>query len=159
MTRFEKSPSGETFRLLITPNVALSARQSRLIISGLVSYGVAVALAATALGAWPVLPFLGFELMVLAIAWSIVRCHSRDFEELCADERYVDIRLQRGHRGRSCRFLRYWTRVDLQAALWRGHPSRLHIRSHGRCVEIGHDLTEEDRIELARRLDRLLATT
>ena len=159
MTRFEKSQSGESFRILITPNVALSARQSRLIISGLVSYGTVAALVATALGAWPVLPFLGFELMVLAIAWSIVRCHSRDFEELCADERYVDIRLQRGHRDQSCRFLRYWTRVDLQAALWRGHPSRLHIRSHGRCVEIGHDLTEEDRIELAQRLDCLLVTT
>ena len=78
MTRFEKSESGETFRLLITPNVALSARQSRLIISGLVSYGVAGALAATALGAWPVLPFFGFELMVLGIGWSIVRRRSRD---------------------------------------------------------------------------------
>ena len=42
MTRFEKSQSSESFRLLITPNVALSARQSRLIISGLVSYGAAV---------------------------------------------------------------------------------------------------------------------
>ena len=59
MTRFEKSQSGESFRLLITSNVALSARQSRLIISGLVSYGTAAALVATALGAWPVLPFLG----------------------------------------------------------------------------------------------------
>ena len=159
MTRFEKSPSGETFRLLITPNVALSARQSRLVISGLVSYGIAVALAATALGAWPVLPFFGFELMVLAIGWSIVRRRSRDYEELCVTERHVDIRLHRGHHDRSCRFLRYWTRVDLQAAHWRGHPSRLHIGSHGRCVEIGHDLTEEDRIELAQRLDCLLATT
>ena len=97
--------------------------------------------------------------MVLGIAESIARCRSRDFEELCVNERHVDIRLQRGHRDRSYRFLRYWTRVDLQAALWRGHPSRLHIGSHGRCVEIGRDLTEKDRIELARRLDRLLATT
>ena len=159
MTRFEKSQSGESFRLLITPNVALSARQSWLIISGLVAYSAVAALAATALGAWPVLPFFGFELMVLAIAWSMVRCRSRDYEELCVNERHVDIRLQRGHRDRSCRFLRYWTRVDLQAAHWRGHPSRLHIGSHGRCVEIGHDLTEEDRIELAQRLDCLLATT
>ncbi len=159
MTRFEKSPSGEAFRLLITPNVALSARQSRLIISGLVSYGIAAALVATALGGWPVLPFFGVELMVLGIGWSIVRRHSRDFEELRADERHVDIRLQHGHHDRTCRFLRYWTRVDLQAAHWRGHPSRLHIGSHGRCVEIGHDLTEEDRIELAQRLDCLLVTT
>jgi uncharacterized membrane protein len=97
--------------------------------------------------------------MVLGIAGAIARCRSRNCEELCVDERHVDIPLQRGHRDRTCRFLRYWTRVDLQAALWRGHPSRLHIDLHGRCVEIGHDLTEEDRIELAHRLDRLLATT
>ncbi|HAN59396.1 MAG TPA: hypothetical protein DCQ11_00965, partial [Gammaproteobacteria bacterium] len=64
--------------------------------------------------------FFGIELMVLGIAESIARCRSRDFEELCVNERHVDIRLQRGHRDRSYRFLRYWTRVDLQAALWRG---------------------------------------
>ncbi len=58
MTRFEKSQSGESFRILMTPNVALSARQSRLIISGLVSYGTAAALVATALGAWSPVPSL-----------------------------------------------------------------------------------------------------
>jgi hypothetical protein len=56
MTRFEKSQSGEFFRLLITSNVALSARQFRLIIGGLVSYYTATALVATALGAWPPAP-------------------------------------------------------------------------------------------------------
>jgi len=53
MTRFEKSQSGESFRILMTPNLALSARQSRLIISGLVSYGT---VAATAWGAWSPVP-------------------------------------------------------------------------------------------------------
>ncbi|MDP6079280.1 MAG: hypothetical protein QF435_04380 [Arenicellales bacterium] len=56
MTRFEKSQSGESFRILMTPNVVLSARQSRPIISGLVSYGTAAALVATALGAWSPVP-------------------------------------------------------------------------------------------------------
>ena len=107
----------------------------------------------------PAYVIFGFELMILGIGWSIVRRRSRDYEQLCVTERHVDIRLHRGHHDRSCRFLRYWTRVDVQAAYWRGHPSRLHIGSHGRCVEIGHDLTEEDRIELAQRLDCLLATT
>ncbi|HIG13647.1 MAG TPA: DUF2244 domain-containing protein [Gammaproteobacteria bacterium] len=55
------------------------------------------------------------------------------------------------HTGQRLRWLRRrWAR---------GHPSRLYIDSHGRCVEIGHDLTEEDRIELAHRLGRLLPTT
>jgi uncharacterized membrane protein len=50
----------------------------------------------------------------------------------------------------------YWTRVRLEAGSWRGWPSRLLIGSHGREVELGAFLNEDERRALARRLTELL---
>jgi uncharacterized membrane protein len=50
----------------------------------------------------------------------------------------------------------YWVRVRLEPGLWRGWPSRLLIGSHGRCVEIGAFLNEDERRVLAQRLMELL---
>jgi uncharacterized membrane protein len=52
-------------------------------------------------------------------------------------------------------FPRHWARVRLvRARGW--HPSRLLIESHGRAVEIGGLLTEEERRGLHLRLRRLV---
>ena len=58
--------------------------------------------------------------------------------------------------GPPARFHPYWARVSLQPGAWRGAPSRLLVRSHGREVEIGAFLNDEERSELAQRLKTLL---
>ena len=59
--------------------------------------------------------------------------------------------------GAAVRFHPYWARLSLQPGRWRGAPSRLLVRSHGREVEIGAFLNDEERRDLARRLSGLLA--
>jgi uncharacterized membrane protein len=51
----------------------------------------------------------------------------------------------------------YWAQLTLQPGRWRGWPSRLLLRSHGRSVEIGAFLNEAEREQLALRLSTLLA--
>ena len=51
----------------------------------------------------------------------------------------------------------YWVRLALQQGRWRGWPSRLLVCSHGREVEIGAFLNEDERRALAQRLSALLA--
>jgi uncharacterized membrane protein len=60
-------------------------------------------------------------------------------------------------KGPAARFHPYWARVSLQPGAWRGAPSRLLVRSHGRELEIGAFLNDEERSGLAKRLARLLA--
>ena len=55
------------------------------------------------------------------------------------------------------RFHPYWVRLSLQPGNWRGAPERLLVRSHGREVEIGAFLNDEERSVLADRLSGLLA--
>ena len=107
------------------------------------------------LGAWPVLPFLGLEILILAAVFLILQRRARfyDLVEAKGDDVCV---YQRGQDGEtSGKLNRYWTRVRLAAG---GHwyPSRLLVGSHGRYMEIGTALTEEDRIKTARALQRAL---
>jgi uncharacterized membrane protein len=50
----------------------------------------------------------------------------------------------------------YWVRVRLVPARRRGWPSRLLLGSHGRDVEVGAFLNEQERRLLAQRLTELL---
>jgi len=56
----------------------------------------------------------------------------------------------------TAQFHPYWTHVRLEAGSWPGWPSRLLIGSHGREVEIGAFLNEDERQALALRLTELL---
>ena len=51
-------------------------------------------------------------------------------------------------------FQRAWVRVKLEDAVVKGHPSRLIIGSHGRNVEIGSCLNEEEKRVLVVQLRR-----
>ncbi|HXR62528.1 MAG TPA: DUF2244 domain-containing protein [Rudaea sp.] len=62
-----------------------------------------------------------------------------------------------GRTGQAAQFHPYWARLTLQPGRWRTAPSRLLVRSHGREVEIGAFLNDEERRDLARRLSGLLA--
>ncbi|HXD84473.1 MAG TPA: DUF2244 domain-containing protein [Rudaea sp.] len=50
----------------------------------------------------------------------------------------------------------YWVRVQLRPGRERGWPNRLVLGSHGRELEVGAFLNDEERRELAQRLAELL---
>jgi uncharacterized membrane protein len=63
---------------------------------------------------------------------------------------------QKSQHGETSRTLnRYWAQIKLSGGShW--YPSRLLVGSHGKFVEIGAALTEEDRIRTAKELQRML---
>lgn len=64
-----------------------------------------------------------------------------------------------GQNAPAAQFHPYWARLTLLPGNWRGAPTRLVVRSHGREIEIGAFLTDVERSELAARLTALLAQT
>ena len=56
----------------------------------------------------------------------------------------------------TARFHPYWTRVRLEQGRHRGWPERLLIGSHGREIEIGAFLNDDERRDLARRMTDLV---
>ncbi|MBT5226828.1 MAG: DUF2244 domain-containing protein, partial [Proteobacteria bacterium] len=107
------------------------------------------------LGAWPVLPFLGLEVAVLVVVFLMLQRRSTFYDLVEVRGDHVGLR-QKSQHGETSRTLnRYWAQIKLSGGRqW--YPSRLLVGSHGKFVEIGAALTEEDRIRTAKELQRVL---
>jgi uncharacterized membrane protein len=140
----------------IRPNCSLSVRGAQAFFLSVCAGPLIIAAFLTLRGFWPVLPFAGLELLVLAWALrvSLERRHHR--QRIIVTEEEVSIESQRRGACEQVVFPRHWAQVKLRRPAASLHPSRLVIESHGRRCELGSFLTEEERRGLALRLQRLV---
>ena len=115
----------------------------------LVSLGIAVAFAW--LGAWLILPFAGIELLVLLWAFCCIERHARDYERLTINGDVLQIERAEVARVQRFQFNRWWAQV-----VYEHDGSRLALRSHGREVEFGRHMTDEQRLAAAGSLRQQL---
>lgn len=113
-----------------------------------VSVGIASAFAV--LGAWPILPFAGIEMLVLFLALRWIERRAADYERISIAGDRVEIEICEAGRARSHELSRCW------AQLVSRDGARLALRSHGREIEIGRHLNDAQRLVLARELGREL---
>jgi len=143
-------------RIELAPNCSLTPQGARLFVGSLavVTLGLAGFLASQ--GFWPVLPFAGLEIGLLAwaVRASLLRGAEREVIVVSDDQVVIERRAPGG--SRHTVFPRHWARVTLRGPQRAQHPSRLTIESHGRACEVGRFLTEDERQRLAARLQRLV---
>lgn len=102
-------------------------------------------------GAWLILPFAGLELLVLYGAFRYVERHAGDYERVALEGDTLNVEVFDGGRMSRFEFNRCWAQV-----VCAGDGSRLALRSHGRELEIGRHLNEDQRLAMARELRREL---
>lgn len=147
------------YRIELAPNCSLTPRGARLFVGSLAATTFAVAGFFAALGFWPVLPFAGLEIGLLAWAVRASLRRGAEREVIVVSESDVVVERTAASGSRRTVFPRHWSRVTLRGPTVAPHPSRLTIESHGRACEVGRFLTEEERRHLAARLERLVGKT
>ena len=155
MTLFQTAPDGRDFCLLIRPDCSLSPGgvKAIVLIFSLVAFLIGGFM--LILGAWPVLPFLGLEVAVLVVVFLMLQRRSTFYDLVEVRGDHVGIRQKSQYGETSGTLNRYWTQIKLSGGRY-WYPSRLLVGSHGKFVEIGAVLTEEDRIRTAKELQRAL---
>ncbi len=142
--------------VLVRPNRSLSAASLAVLFLGLSLYLLGLAALFWRAGAWTIVPFLVAEVgLIGGVALWLWR-HTGDAEALVFAGDRVRVGRRVGARADGRELSRYWARVSLDAPPADRYPSRLYIGSHGRWVEIGACLTEDERRSLARELKLLL---
>jgi uncharacterized membrane protein len=136
-------------------NNSLSSSGRRLVFAFIltVSFGIAAAFSLT-FGAWPILPFAGIEMVVLYVAFRYVDRHSADYERITIRGDSVAVEVREGSRIAHFELNRYWAQVVCER-----EGAHLALRSHGREIEVGRHLCDEQRLEMARGLARELRRT
>jgi len=143
-------------RVVIRPNCSLSWRANKFLLLG---FSVLVGLVAGFFawhGFWMVLPFAGLELLALFIGLYLVAQRSQECQVISIDSQSVSIEIGRRRVEQRWVLVRFWARVVLERCPKQWYPSRLLIRSHGKVVEIGRFLNEDERHRLAKELSRSL---
>ena len=133
------------FLLVARRNNSLSSAGRNLVVGSLAAISLVISLAFALQGAWMILPFAGLEVLVVYVAFRCVERHAEDFESLSIEgDQVLIVRRERGEVSRY-EFNRYWAQVVLQP----GRQVVLALRSHGRQVEFGRHLTEQQRCRMA----------
>ena len=140
----------------IRPNCSLTVRGARLFFASacVLPFGIGGLLALR--GFWPILPFSGLEMLLLA--WALKVSLERRFhsQTITVTDSNVSVESRQRLQTERVVFPRHWAQVKLRRPAASLHPSRLTIESHGRQCELGSFLTEEERRGLALRLRRLI---
>jgi len=138
------------------PNRSLGNEGRRVFLAAIAATTMCVAAFATALGAWPVMPFAGLEVALVVVAFRVLAAHDGDFEhlEIGAGEVKVDSRCARAVT--HVAFNRAWARVVVKES---GDRCTLGLAYAGRTVPLGRLMSDEGRRDLARRLAGKIAVT
>lgn len=106
-------------------------------------------------GAWPVVGFMGGELMLLYFALRLSNRRSAVVEHISLSESSLTVK-RINYRGetKTWAFQPQWLRVEVER-LERAN-TRLTLNSHGQSLNIGGFLTSDERLEVADALKRAL---
>jgi uncharacterized membrane protein len=147
------------FSATISPYRSLSPHACAILLSVLALLNLTIGVFFWHLGAWPVIGFMGLDVLIvwLAFLWSYRR--ARCSESLLVTA--TDLQLSRFQEDRLVEHLTFprgFVHVDIEHDAERELIGRLYLRSRGRAYEIGSFLGASERLALARELDRALAT-
>ena len=137
--------------LWLRPNRALSHKSLRQLAWGLAAVTLATALIGAEQGNVFAPLFALLEVAAMGWALTLVWRSGNKGERITLDARSLEVMAVPGHR--RTHFQSAWVRVMLTNG---GGHRHLLLASHGRELEIGAFLADEERMELRRKLERLL---
>ncbi len=144
-----------TFEAVLYPNQPPSTRSLVLLLVAVFGVAIGTSMGFLLAGAWPVVGFLGVELVLLVVCLVWARRMAAYAEHIRLDDDGLHIRTTTGNRTlRSWRFEPYWTRVQL--AETRPGETALRLTAHGRSLTIGRFLNAQERTDVAAELDAAL---
>jgi uncharacterized membrane protein len=150
-TECSEVPRATEFSLVARRNNSLSSTGRLVFFASIFVVSIGIAVAFAAFGAWLILPFAGLEMLVLFLAFRYIERHAADYERIEIDGDAVKVEWVSAGATHRREFNRCWARVVAS-----GDGGRVALRSHGRELEIGRYLSDEQRLDLARALKRRL---
>ena len=140
-----------SFELVTRRNNSLTPRGRRTVLASLLGVSLAISLPFAFHGAWLILPFAGAEMALLYLAFRAIARHAQDYESISISGDRVLIEQKEQDRVDRHELCRYWARVVFEPGV-AGRGNVLALRSHGRQIEFGRHLTDEQRREVAQAL-------
>lgn len=149
-------PDAAAKRLILAPHRSATWRDNLYLVAAVAVLALPIAIGWSLLGYWVILPLCGLELLALlaGLYWCNHALLAR--EVITVGDEVITIEAGRRRVERRFELPRHWARVLLVPGRKGTHPQRLIVRSHGRAVELGRFLTDDEREDAASQLRELL---
>jgi uncharacterized membrane protein len=144
------------FRALLTPHRSLSPTGFMILMSAvcLVSFGTGLLF--YLIGAWPVIGFMGLDVLLIYIAFKLNYRAGRLYETVdLNDDALTVTRVQPSGKAESWRFNPYWVQLKLEPRI--GRSSELSLVMHGTRLSFAGFLSDHEREDFAEALGTALA--
>lgn len=145
------SASSVHYSITGRPNRSLSSAGSLCVFFLIAVITLGIAFGFFLLGAWPILPFAGAELLALYFCLHVIWRHADDYERLTIDHDRVLVEKHAPGLDLQVELNGYWARVVMEC-MPDGYCRRLALRSHGKEIEFGSYLNSEERLDIGRLL-------
>jgi len=141
---------------ILRPNPPMNPRALGVVLAIVAAINLAFAIGFMLRGAWPIAPFMGADVALLAWAFHASRIAARAFEHVrvTTSELFVGRHPARG-KAEDVLLNPYWVSVHLEQPA--DMPRKLTLRSHGRSVQLGNFLGPRERLSLAQALKSALS--
>jgi len=140
---------------VLRPSPPLSPKTLRAILAVVLGINIVFALSFILHGAWPIAPFLGLDVALLAWAFRASTIAAKRAERVTlTPARLTVARIPPKGPSREWAFNPYWVRVEMDDPP--EHASQLTLWSHGKFLRIGQFLAPEERARFARTLKSAL---
>lgn len=140
---------------MLRPAPPLSAQAMVLVLSAVAFANFVFGVVFVLKGAWPVMPFMGLDVLLLAWALRACRRAAQTYEHVVLTLSRLHI-ARHPHRGAPSEISLnpYWLNVRIEEEA--EQPRHLLVSSHGRSLELGWFLAPEERLRLAESLRHAL---
>jgi len=139
----------------LKPNPPMSPRVLLWVLAIVAAINLAFATYFLSRGAWPVTPFMGADVALLAWAFraSRIAAEAREHVRVTQAELSIDVHPPKGE-DRAIVLNPYWVRVQLDQV--GDMPRKLTLKSHGKSVQVGNFLGPRERLSFAQALKSAL---
>jgi uncharacterized membrane protein len=145
-------------KFVLTPHRSLSRKGFLLIMGTIAGLNLVGGTVFWLLGAWPVVGFMGLDVLLIWWAFKSNFAAARCAERIeVTDQELILERLLPGRPPLESRFVRGWVRVELEEDRERELIGRLYLNARHKRTEIGSFLSPAERKTLAGALKQALA--
>ncbi|SVB96729.1 uncharacterized protein METZ01_LOCUS249583 [marine metagenome] len=142
--------------IMVMPNRAMPWQHIMMIYLLISGVTISIAFGFFTQGLTLILPFAGLELLALGVVLYISAWRSNIKEVVNVTEEKIRIEIGRNGPEKTYELDKTWAKVVLERSWNNWYPSRLLLRSHGRQIEIGKFLNEQERQCLGAELKKVI---
>ena len=142
--------------IMVMPNRAMPWQHIMMIYLLISGVTISIAFGFFTQGLTLILPFAGLELLALGVVLYISAWRSNIKEVVNVTEEKIRIEIGRNALEKTYELDKAWAKVVLERSWNNWYPSRLLLRSHGRQIEIGKFLNEQERQCLGAELKKVI---